>query len=141
MFGFVIAGLCFAGLFVTRRSHFRGFRGRSHFALRYFFRKLNATAGQEKVIRDSFNEVRDTMSTLRPTWLQARQDIARAITQEQVDPAAIQSAVSKQDELIQQGREAVVSALKKVHAVLDVEQRKALADLIEKGPRRHFARC
>lgn len=107
-------------------------------ALRYVFRQLETTPGQEKVIAEAWREAREAMRDGRGEWKRTREDLARAFAGESLDESALGGAYARQDELVQKTRKAVVDALAKVHGVLDERQRRRLAELIGEGPGRGF---
>lgn len=103
-------------------------------AMRYLFRQLETTPGQEKVIAEAVRETREKLRDARGEWKRTRDDLARAFAGESLDETALGGAYARQDELVQSTRKAVVDALSKVHGVLDERQRRRLAELISNGP-------
>ncbi len=113
---------------------FSGF-GRGRFWLRGLFHQLDTTPGQEKVIKEAFEQLRATADNLRSDAKSARPDVAKAIRSEQFDETVFGEISARIDDAAQTMRRAVVDAVAKVHPVLDERQRTILADFIESGPR------
>jgi Spy/CpxP family protein refolding chaperone len=103
------------------------------FWLRQMFERLDTTPGQEKAISAAFDEVRDSMKEARKDWKRARGDVATALRSELLDEVALREASTKLDVAGQQLRDAMTGAVTKIHAVLDQQQRVALADFIDAG--------
>ena len=113
------------------------FNGGSRFeglVLRRVFQQLDATPGQEKVIAAALDEMRESTRSARGELQTFRGDVARSVQGEVFDEGAIDSAYSRQDELIANVRKAAIGAIAKVHDVLDEKQRARLAQLIAEGP-------
>src|SRR5947209_5240449 len=119
-----------------RRGHGgrHGGWGRSIF-LRPIFERLDTSPGQEKAIRAALDELRETARGLREEARGARADVARVIRGETLDEMALGELSTKANAAATTMRDAVESALTKIHAALDDEQRGMLADWIERGAR------
>ncbi len=102
--------------------------------LRGLFARLDATPGQEKVIKSALGDLRGVAEKVRGEVKASRPELASAIRQEQFDETLFGELSHKVDEAAQTMRRAAVDAIAKVHAVLDDRQRKLLAELIESGP-------
>jgi uncharacterized membrane protein len=102
--------------------------------LRFLFQRLETTPGQEKVIQQAIDEVREAARNARGEWKASRDDVARAVGGELFDETVMGNTFARQDESIANVRKAVTGALAKVHEALDERQRKILADLIGEGP-------
>ncbi len=121
-----------------RRGGFgRGGFGRGMF-LRGLMERLETTPGQEKVILEAFDEMRDKARAARAEAREIRGDIARAMRSETFDEVTVGGATARVEALVDTARKAGIDAFAKVHGVLEPEQRKRLADLIESGPRGGF---
>jgi Spy/CpxP family protein refolding chaperone len=110
-----------------------GFGGEMFF-LRQLSRLLDATPGQEKVIREAVEEVRRAASELKGEGRTSRGDVAKALRSEGFDEVLFGEMFHRHDVAMDTVRKAVMGALAKVHAVLDERQRARLADLVEQGP-------
>jgi hypothetical protein len=139
MFGFFIGAACLFGLVAVarggRRRHF-GHHGR--WGGRYFFHRLldrlDTTPGQEKVIRTALQDLKQEAWSLRSEVKQTRSDIAAALRAPELDKALLDRVFAKHDEVIEKLRASLLQATDQVHATLDEQQRRKLADLIESGP-------
>lgn len=101
--------------------------------LRGLFSRLDTTPGQEKVIREVINELRDEGRDLRGEFRKARGDLAGALRSEGVDETALGEAFARHDDALLRMRKGVVGALAKLHEALDERQRRMLADWLESG--------
>jgi Spy/CpxP family protein refolding chaperone len=117
----------------TRWSRRWGGPGRS-FWLRGIFSRLDTTPGQEREIRAAIEELQTTARTAAGGLRNARGDLARAIGGEVFDEVAASEASTRADATSTAIKDAVASALRRIHAVLDPTQRARLAELLEKGP-------
>jgi Spy/CpxP family protein refolding chaperone len=158
MIGFLIGTLCLVGLFkLLRGGPWRwggrgwggwgrrrgrwggegrdegGWDGASYF-LRGLYEQLDTTPGQEKVIREAADELRDNARKLKDEVRGSRTDVAQAVRSPSFDETRIGEVFAKHDTAIESMRKAAVGAVAKVHAVLDDKQRERLAELIESGP-------
>jgi Heavy-metal resistance len=155
MFGIIIGTLCLIALIgvVRGRSWRRGgglhggcgpwgyrpFRGCGPYdmgggprwMLRSLFYRLGTSPSQEKVILDAVGALRDQTGKLWGEWQQSRSELAEVLRGEALDEARIQGAFARHDGLIAQLRQVALDGIGKVHAVLDPEQRKRLASLLE----------
>jgi hypothetical protein len=110
-----------------------GFRGGSGFFLRGIFERLDTTPGQEKVIKEAVEEIFGATRTLRGELEQTRRDIASAVRSGTVDEVAMGELFARHDDKLRELRKAVIGSLSKVNEALDEDQRKRLADLLERG--------
>ena len=162
MFGFVIGFLCLFGLIkVMRYGRGGACGGRMHggwghhghhghggwggrggwqrgdgggdFWLRGLYEKLDATPGQEKVIRAAVDEIKDAMKGARGELDTSRRDVAKAVRTGAVDEVQLGELFARHDEKLREVRKAFVGALAKVNEALDEDQRKQLADMLEGG--------
>lgn len=151
MFGFFIGAACLVGLaVVARRGHHYGFHGHHHgygrrgFGGRFFFRRalerLDTTPAQEKVIREAVHDLQEEAYGLRNEARGTRREIAEALRAPELDRALLDRVFQKHDELLEKLRASLLVSVDRVHATLDEEQRKRLADMIEGGPW-GYARC
>jgi hypothetical protein len=103
--------------------------------LRWIFERLDATPGQEKVIREAFEEIRNAVREAKVDFRKSRSKVADALRNDEFGHDDIGEAWVGQDGLLEKVRLKISSALQRVHEALDEKQRKILADLIERGPR------
>lgn len=107
--------------------------GRS-FWLRALFARLDTTPGQEREIRSALEEVQRVGAEATSGIKASREHVARAIVGDSLDEGALGEAFAKVDDASARLRDAVTRALARVHAALDPEQRKRLAEILERGP-------
>jgi hypothetical protein len=166
MFGFVIGFLCLFGLIKVLRygragacggrmhggwgghhghhgggwGHRGGWRdgggGGGDFWLRGLYQKLDATPGQEKVIRAAVDEIKEAFAGARGELDTSRRDVAKAVRTGAVDEVQLGELFARHDEKLREVRKAFVGALAKVNEALDEDQRKRLADMLESGAAR-----
>ncbi|GAB4207390.1 MAG: hypothetical protein OHK0013_25000 [Sandaracinaceae bacterium] len=110
-----------------------GFRGRGGFGLRWVFEHLDTTPGQEKVIRQAFDEVRGSLDAAQDELDATRRDIAAAIRAGHVDETRMGELYARHDEKLRAVRTTFFAALARVTEALDEDQRKRLADLLDRG--------
>lgn len=108
-------------------------RGGSGFWLRGVFERLDTTPGQEKVIKQSVDEIFEATKVARGELDRTRGDIATALRVGNVDETAMGELFARHDDALREIRKAFVGSIAKVSDALDEEQRKKLADLIERG--------
>ena len=107
------------------------------FMMRGIFSRLETTPGQEKVIRDAFQKVRDTVREARGE-LRDTGDLTSLLRGETFDRTAAEGLSGKVDASFAKVRVVVVEALAQIHEALDDRQRRILADLIESRGRGFF---
>jgi len=108
--------------------------GGPDFFLRQIFEHLDATPGQEKVMREAASELRAEAAKHREELHKTRADIAKAMRSESFDEVLLGELFARHDSALESLRKATTGALARVHVVLDERQRARLADLIELGP-------
>ena len=150
MFGFLIGTACLVGLIAVlrggRRGHWGGGwnggfgRGRwggggfgPRMAIRALFQRLDTTPGQEKVIAQAFDEMREAGQKARQELRASRADVAKSMRGESFDAVMMGDLFGRHDRVLEELRKAAVGSFSKVHDVLDERQRGVLADLIERG--------
>jgi Spy/CpxP family protein refolding chaperone len=158
MFGFLFGALCLGGLFALIKGRRYGFHSGWHhrhhfghgghgcsrhgfgrFGLNAALDHLDTTPGQEKAIVAALDELRDEAWDLRSKVLESRRTVGGAIRGERLDDAALESLVARHTSDFAAFGARTIAALGKVHEVLDPEQRKRLARLIESVPGWGFA--
>lgn len=125
---------------------FGGFRGRwggggfgEGFMMRGLFSRLETTPGQERVIKDAFQKVRDTMREARAEWRDTS-ELSSLVRGETFDRTAAEGVSGKADASFAKVRVVLVEALAQIHEALDDRQRRILADFIESRGRGFFNR-
>jgi len=111
-----------------------GGRGR----LRWLFERIDTSPGQEKVIAEAADALRETLHGWRDDAERMRSDVARSIRGEAFDAAALEEAFARADARLGTVREALRGQAARVHEALDPRQRAELADLIDRGWRRRW---
>ena len=112
-------------------------RGRARGVGRALFAHLDTTPGQEKAIAQAVGALRDHMDGTRDELQAARKQIAAALGGDVLDAAALEAALTRGQAVAQTLAREVSQLLSEVHAALDGEQRKQLAELIADGPPWH----
>jgi uncharacterized membrane protein len=154
MFGFIVGAACLAGLvhmMRRRRCYGRGGWGHHHhqhegrgwdgpwdhrgsggpFWLRGLYSRLDTTPGQEKVIREVVDELREEAQGFRGEVGRARGDLADALRSDTVDETALGEAFARHDDALTRVRKGLVGGLAKLHEALDERQRRQLAQWLE----------
>lgn len=114
------------------RGHRHG-RGRGGFFMRRIFERLDTTPGQEKVIREAFDELRGTARGMKDEVRHTRDAVSDALRAGTVDETQLGGLFAQQDERLTELRKAFIGALAKVNDTLDEEQRQKLAEMIGSG--------
>lgn len=160
MFGFILGTVCLFALVATLRHQYgyawgcgyggRNFgrfggppwaarhghgHGRQRWFLRRLFEQLDTTPGQEKVIVKHVDSWMENVATGRRELTDVRRQVAQALRGEALDEASLQAALEKVDDLLAKSKLELTQALTEIHASLDAEQRRDLADLLSYGPR------
>jgi hypothetical protein len=107
--------------------------GGGDFWLRGLYQKLDATPGQEKVIRAAVDQIKEAVKGARGELETSRRDVAKAVRTGAVDEVQLGELFARHDEKLREVRLAFVGALAKVNEALDEDQRKRLADMLEGG--------
>jgi len=97
---------------------------------RWLFTRLETSPGQEKVILEAADEVREAASKMKGEARASAADIADVLRGPDVDATSLGNLFARHDTAMDGMRKAVVGALAKVHDALDERQRKILADLV-----------
>lgn len=105
--------------------------GSGPFWLRGVFARLDTTPGQEKVIREVVDELREHGRDLGAEFKRGRTDLADALRSDSVDATVLGDAFARHDDALERARKAAVGALAKLHDALDERQRRVLAQWIE----------
>ena len=108
------------------------------FILRGLFSKLETTPGQEKVIRDAFDKVREAAREARAEWKDTS-ELSSLLRDDTFDRTAAEGVSGKADASFAKVRVVLVEALAQIHEALDDRQRRILADFIESRGRGFFS--
>jgi uncharacterized membrane protein len=93
-------------------------------------RRLDVDEDQALVVDHAMRDVNVACKELAASMVEARSEAADALRGESVDDGALEALFARTDEELARTRRHLISAVKQVHAVLDDEQREALADLM-----------
>ena len=156
MFGFIVGTVCLIALVSTLRHQYgfawgcgyggRNFsrfggppcgarQGRQRWFLRRVFERLDTTPGQEKVIVKHVDDWMDHMASGRRELSDVRREVAQALRGDALDEASLHAALQKVEDLLAKTKLELTEALTEIHASLDSEQRRELADMLSYGPR------
>lgn len=130
MFGFIVAGASFVGLVVLARHRFR-----HGFGQRRLMRYLDASPGQERVIREAMSDVWGSARGLKDALEPGKKQLADLMEHQTLDKRDVEQWLEVQEASFAPLRERLADAATRIHEVLDTEQRKKLAKLVERGPR------
>jgi hypothetical protein len=92
--------------------------------------RLGTTPGQEKVIREEMNRLRELGKAARGEAFAARGDLAHALRGETFDRARFEAAVGHLDSGYATLKAAFAASIGRIHETLDARQRETLADLL-----------
>lgn len=112
----------------------RGYGG-GRFFLRAMFQRLDTTPGQEKVIQQAYEDLREKGRAAKTEMKAARAEVAKAMRSTSFDEVAVGTATAQIEAVMDSMRKAAIDAFAKVHEALDERQRGMFADFIENGPR------
>ena len=110
------------------RGGWRGGFGEG-FMLRGLFSRLETTPGQEKVIRDALDKVRETMREARAEWQDTSSSSTLAPRRHVRPHRGRRRRAAKADASFAKVRVVIVEALAQIHEALDDRQRRILAEL------------
>lgn len=117
-----------------------GLRRGRRWVLRRLFHELEATPAQERAIVAELDGFEQRARAAADLVRGARGELVQAMSGTQLDEGALAAAVSRWDSASSELREAGVSTLRAVHALLDEGQRLRLGELLEKLQRGRFRR-
>jgi hypothetical protein len=152
MFGFIVGTACLIGLIKVVRGgcghggwggrwgrgwggwggHRGGGWGQS-WMLRGLFSRLDTTPGQEKVISEAVDNIRNAFAKLGDEKEKIRRDVATAFKGEQFDHGPMKDAFTRQDAAMEEIQRTILVELSKVHEALNEKQRKEVGELLEHG--------
>jgi uncharacterized membrane protein len=95
--------------------------------------RLDLTPAQEKVVFQSFGEVKDSLRKGRGELRDSRRDVAKAFRATSFDAVLMGETFARHDNTIEDVRKAVTGALARIHEALDEKQREKLAEILEEG--------
>jgi Spy/CpxP family protein refolding chaperone len=155
MFGFAFGLFCLWGLVRVLRhgrgyssrgcgnrrgrwSRGRSWRGPRSMFMNRLFEELDTTPGQEKEIRAAVEEVFDAGHKVKAGMHDIRRDVGEVFRSDELDASLMGDILSKQDDAVDEVRQAMAGGLARIHTALDPEQRARLARWLERGS--HFGR-
>jgi uncharacterized membrane protein len=97
------------------------------------FEQLDTTPGQEKAILKSMETFTEQMAHGRTELVAVRKQVAQALGGDQLDESVLSAALEKVEDLIAKTKLELTHTLTEIHASLDGQQRKLLAELISDG--------
>jgi hypothetical protein len=101
--------------------------------LRWLFERLETSPGQEKVVIEAAEAMRNAVQGWWGDLDRTRSDVARSIRGEVFDGAALEEAFARADGRLNTLRDVVRAQAARVHEALDARQRAELADLLASG--------
>lgn len=105
----------------------------ARFMLRGLFERLGTTPGQERVILEAVSALRAQGQEFRGAAESTGTAASKAFRADSFDVAVLGDAFAKQSMAVENAQKAVVEALHKVHEALDENQRRVLADMLDRG--------
>ena len=103
------------------------------FWLRALYARLDTTPGQEREIRAAIEELRERARDAKSGLPETRENLSKAIAGETFDESAFEAVSARVDATAEKMKDALSSALKKIHGVLDPKQRERLASIVGRG--------
>jgi Spy/CpxP family protein refolding chaperone len=95
--------------------------------------RLDATREQEQVMGDAVRELLEQLRGIKHEAAGTRTDLGEAFGSERLDEHRLGELFARHDQLLADGRKAVVAALAKIHDVLEPKQREQLSRLLGRG--------
>lgn len=113
-----------------RHRHRRGrFFGNK---LAWLFRGLDTTPEQERVLHETFGDLKSAGGKIAGKVAASKNQWADALEAEAFDETMVGSAVADLEHAVDEARKTAIDAFAKVHATLDAEQRKRLAGFLRR---------
>jgi hypothetical protein len=139
MLGILFGTACLIGLVKvvhhgrwSGHGHGRGrFGRRGGWMLRGVFERLETTPGQEKVILEVIDEVREAAGKARDGVHESKREVAEAFGAAHFDQEKLRDVFARFDVKAEDVKKAVMAGLGKIHEALDEGQRKEVASLLE----------
>ena len=121
---------------LARRAAWRRHRGGAPaWMVRRLSRRLAATPAQERVLAEEVEALRVAVSELRGDLFASREDLARALGAETLDPSALDAVAARGASRLAEVKARLAASLARVHESLDARQRQLLAEIVRSGPR------
>lgn len=105
----------------------RGHRGRGRRKLSWLFERLDTTPEQERVLTETFRELKGSLQNIAEKAAASREEWASALESESFDEVMVGNAVAGFESAVDDARKTTLDAFAKVHNALDPSQRKQLA--------------
>jgi uncharacterized membrane protein len=137
--GFVAAALTLSLLVALRLRSFRRHRRLAgaappRFLLRGLFSRLGTRPDQEEVLLADADALAAEVAALRQEGRALREELATLLEAPALDPARLDAALAARLSTLERLRARAAGALGRLHAVLDDGQRRALGQLLRRGP-------
>lgn len=120
------------------RDDIGGTSRRTGWPLRWILARLDATPAQEKLAREAYAEVRAALEVAEREFDASRSKLAEAIRAGHIDESLSRDLVAQHEEHLRVLSTSALGALSRVVEVLDEDQRRALAELVERHRSRFF---
>lgn len=139
MFGFFFGVITTLGAvaFARRRWALHQPGGRRRRMMRWLFRRLDTSYGQEKVLLGASEEIERAAAELRAQLRASVEGLGGTLRGDEFDAERLADAWVRQDEAIAKLRLALSNALQQAHETLEPGQRQLVADLVQAAPRWH----
>ena len=95
--------------------------------------ELDCSPAQEKLVREELRGLIELMRGMRDERESTREDLARAVSGQQLDRGALMEMFARHDKRLVELRAALTATLKRVHSALDERQRERLGELVRGG--------
>jgi len=103
--------------------------------LGWLFRGLETTPEQERVLHETFGELRGAGGKIAGKVAASKNQWADALEAESFDETMVGTAVADLEQAVDEARKTAIDAFAKVHGTLDPEQRKRLASFLRRRGR------
>jgi Spy/CpxP family protein refolding chaperone len=97
-----------------------------------FWSRLGTNSEQDEVIREVMDQVRHRGQDLRSEVKASKSRLARLFQEESITPEELEREFAQSEVSIQAMRTSVLEGMTKIHAVLNPEQRRRLAEFLDK---------
>jgi hypothetical protein len=139
MVGFLIGTLCLLGLIATlkrgrRWNRYGGFGPRR--ALRWFFRRIDASPAQEKAIAEAAEAVRKSRLAMREEMQFLREELGDVLRKSDLTHDDLEAVYTRLESTMRTRARSLFDTVVGAHATLDASQREKLADLLARSRHR-----
>ncbi len=135
MTGFILGLLTAAVAYkvLRARGYVRGGQRRRPW-LRWLYRRLDTSYGQEKVVGAAVESLHTSFADTKSQLRASVGDLSRALRSDALTEEALEEAWRRQDDALGALRQQITASLGELHETLDDQQRETLADMLERGP-------